>query len=129
MSLINESMCGTVKVLCTVTGRRIYLFLDGAFAQWSYKGIKYSVWPYSCIDLKEHYLCQISDIRSDQMVYSCDWNILLISAIVIAYLKQIIFLLSNKMLIVIDVHKAINMLEVRYKVFLLHFYLDIKFFI
>lgn len=63
------------------------------------------------------------------MVYSCDWNILLISAIVIAYLKQIIFLLSNKMLIVIDVHKAINMLEVRYKVFLLHFYLDIKFFI
>lgn len=33
MSLINESMCGTVKALCTVTGGRIYIFLDGAFAQ------------------------------------------------------------------------------------------------
>lgn len=63
------------------------------------------------------------------MVYSHDWNILLISAIVIAYLKQIMFLLSNKMLIIVDIHKAINMLEVTYKVFVLHFYLDIKFFI
>lgn len=45
MSLINESRCGTVKALCTVTGRRIYLFLDGALAQWSYKGIKYSGQP------------------------------------------------------------------------------------
>lgn len=63
------------------------------------------------------------------MVYSHDWNILLISAIVIAYLKQIMFLLSNKMLIIVDIYKAINMLEVTYKVFVLHFYLDIKFFI
>lgn len=28
MSLINESMCGTVKALCTVTGRRIYPLLN-----------------------------------------------------------------------------------------------------
>lgn len=33
--------------------------LDGAFAQWSYKAIKYSGQPYSCIDPKEHYLCPI----------------------------------------------------------------------
>lgn len=61
MSLINESMCGTVKALCTVP-ERIYLLLDWAFAHWSYKGIKYSGYPYSCVDPKEHYLCQIYNL-------------------------------------------------------------------
>jgi len=38
MSLNNESMCSTVKILCAVTGGRIYLFLDAAFCPMELQG-------------------------------------------------------------------------------------------